>query len=97
MINLRLDKLRYVDVVCLTTKFQFDHQNYLNIVCSKYRKTCDTFIFIDDFSLGIISESMQDFYALNNLKSLIKKRACYKKHKNPTYIELFFTNRHSYF
>ena len=71
--------------------------NYLNLVCSKYSKVCDNFIFMGDFNVPMSDKAMEDFCSLNNLESLIKKPTCYKNHENPTCIDLILTNRPGYF
>ena len=74
-----------------------NHLNYLNFVCSKYGKVYDNFIFMGDFNVPMSDEAMEDFCSLSILESLIKKRTCYKNHKNPTCIDLILTNRPGYF
>ena len=74
-----------------------NHLNYLNLVCSKYSKFYDNFIFMGDFNVTMGDKAMEDFYSLNNLESLIKKPTCCNHNENPTCIDLILTNKPGYF
>lgn len=76
------------------------HKNklLLNLICYKNTKVYVKVIFKGDFDVVMIdNKAMEDFYALNNLESLIEKPRCYKNCKNPTCFDLILTNRLSYF
>ena len=68
-----------------------------NLVCSKYSKVYDNFIFMGDFNVPMSDKAMEDFYFLNNVEGLIKTPTCYKNHENLTCIELIIINRSDYF
>ena len=58
------------------------HKNkiLLNLICYKNSKVYVKVIFKGDLDVVIIdNKAMEDFYALNNLESLIEKPRCYKK------------------
>ena len=58
------------------------HKNkiLLNLICYKNSKVYVKVIFTGDLDVVIIdNKAMEDFYALNNLESLIEKPRCYKK------------------
>ena len=54
------------------------HLECLNRVIDKHIKTCDNFILIGDFNVGIDENSMKNFCDINCLKSLIKVPTCFK-------------------
>ena len=68
------------------------HLECLNRVIDKHIKTCDNFILIGDFNVGIDENSMKNFCDINCLKSLIKVPTCFKNPGNPKYIDLILTN-----
>ena len=68
-----------------------------NLVCSKYSKVYDNFIFMGDFNVPMSDKAVEDFYFLNNVEGLIKTPTCYKNHENLTCIELIIINRSDYF
>ena len=49
------------------------------------------------FNVAMSDKTMENFCSLSNLKSLIKRSTCYKKHKNPTCLDLILRNRLGYF
>ena len=55
----------------------------MNIHSSNY----DSFIFFGDFNSDVCDKAMLD------LKGLIKQPTCFKNPENPSYIDLFLTNR----
>ena len=69
-----------------------NHLNYLNLVCGKYSKTYDNFIFMAGSNVPMSDKAMEDFHSLDNLESLIEKPTCYKNRENPTCIDLILTN-----
>ena len=68
-----------------------------NLVCSKYSKVYDNFIFMGDFNVPMSDKAVEDFYFLNSVEGLIKTPTCYKNHENLTCIELIIINRSDYF
>ena len=73
------------------------HLEYLNCVIDEQSKTCDNFIFIGDFNVGIDKNSMKNLCDINCIKSLIKEPTCFKNPDKPTCIELTLTNRPNLF
>ena len=45
-----------------------NHLNYLNLVCSKYSKVYDNFIFIGDFNVLMSNKAVEDFFLWKILK-----------------------------
>ena len=96
-INLRKRKCFFNDFYNPHKNKISNHLNYLILVCSKYSKIHDNFIFMGGFNVEI-NDTVMNFFALNNLENLIKKPTCNKNHENPTNgINLILTNRPSYF
>ena len=73
------------------------HLEYLNCVIDEQSKTCDNFIFIGDFNVGIDKNSMKNLCDINCIKSLIKEPTCFKNPDKPTCIDLILTNRPNLF
>ena len=73
------------------------HLECLNRIIDEHGKTCDNFIFIGDFDVGIDENSMKNFCDINCLKSLIRVPICFKNPGKRTCIDLISTNRPNLF
>ena len=62
---------------------------YINRLTCKY----DHLLIIGDFNSEPSDKELQEFCNLYNLKNLVNEPTCYKNHKNPSCIDLIFTNR----
>ena len=62
---------------------------YINRLTCKY----DNLLIIGDFNSEPSDKEWQESCNLYNLKNLVNEPTCYKNHKNPSCIDLIFTNR----
>ena len=62
-----------------------------------YLKHCDNLLFLGDLNSELKGNCLNDFSNVNNLKSLNKELTYFKNPSNPSFIDLFFTNRPTYF
>ena len=70
---------------------------HLNKGLDVYLKHYDNLLILGDLNSELKDSGLNDFYNVNNFKSLTKKHTCFKNSNNPSWIDWFLTNRSRYF
>ena len=70
-----------------------NHLHHLNKDLDVYLKSYDNILIVGDFNSKFIENYMNSFCNVNSLKTLNRGPICIKHSSNPSYIDLFLTNR----
>ena len=74
-----------------------NHLRHLNKGLDVYLKHYDNLLILGDLNSELKDSGLNDFYNVNNFKSLTKKPTCFKNSNNPSWIDWFPINRSRYF
>ena len=70
-----------------------NHLHHLNKDLDVHLKSYDNILIVGDFNSEFIENCMKSFCNVNSLKTLNRGPICIKHPSNPSYIDLFLTNR----
>ena len=70
-----------------------NHISHLSKGLDNYVSHYDNILFLGDFNSQPLKNYVNEFCNIYNLSNLVKEPTCYKNPDNPSYIDLFLTNR----